>query len=111
LRTPQRGEVWLVDLGLAAKVRPGLILSVPPSDADRALITLVPHTTTLRGSRFEVLVPVSFLRPGGGFDAQGLVTVPPVRLVRFLGTLSPAQLSPVESRVRSWLGFAPLKSS
>ena len=26
---PQRGEVWLADLGLAAKVRPCLILSVP----------------------------------------------------------------------------------
>jgi len=26
---PTRGEVWIVDLGLAAKVRPCLILSVP----------------------------------------------------------------------------------
>ncbi len=33
--TPMRGEVWLVDLGLAAKVRPGLVLSVPV-DADNA---------------------------------------------------------------------------
>lgn len=28
------GEVWLVDLGMSAKVRPALILSVPPTDAD-----------------------------------------------------------------------------
>ena len=28
--TPSRGEVWLVDLGLAAKIRPCLVLSVPP---------------------------------------------------------------------------------
>jgi mRNA interferase MazF len=27
--TPQRGEVWLADLGIAAKIRPALILSVP----------------------------------------------------------------------------------
>ena len=38
--SPLRGEVWLVDLGLAAKVRPCLVLSVPVTDADRALVTL-----------------------------------------------------------------------
>ena len=26
---PGRGEVWLVDLGLVAKIRPCLVLSVP----------------------------------------------------------------------------------
>lgn len=26
---PQRGEVWVVDLGLVAKMRPCLVLSVP----------------------------------------------------------------------------------
>jgi mRNA interferase MazF len=66
---------------VAAKVRPALVLSVPPDDVDRALVTLVPHTTSLRGSRCEVPTKLSFLKPGG-FDAQGLVTVPFVRLVR-----------------------------
>lgn len=33
----QRGEVWMVDLGLAQKVRPVLILNVPFGDADRAV--------------------------------------------------------------------------
>lgn len=65
---PKRGEVWLVDLGLAAKVRPALVMSVPAAETDRALVTLVPHTTSLRGTRFEVTVPVQFLR-AGGFDA------------------------------------------
>jgi mRNA interferase MazF len=51
--SPRRGEVWLVDLGMAAKVRPALVISVPASDADRALVTLVPHTTSPRQSRFE----------------------------------------------------------
>ena len=40
---PKRGEVWLVDLGYAAKVRPCLVLSIPAADEDRALATLVPH--------------------------------------------------------------------
>ena len=54
--TTARGELWLVDLGMAAKVRPALVVSVPADDADRALVTIVPHTTSLRGSRFEVAV-------------------------------------------------------
>lgn len=41
---PQRGEVWMVDLGMVAKVRPVLILSQPFTDADRALITVIPPT-------------------------------------------------------------------
>ena len=41
---PNRGEIWLVDLGYAAKVRPCLVLSIPAADEDRALATLVQHT-------------------------------------------------------------------
>jgi hypothetical protein len=29
VKAPQRGEVWLVDLGMAAKVRPAVVISVP----------------------------------------------------------------------------------
>ena len=54
----------MVDLGMAAKVRPALAISVPVEDIDRALVTLVPHTTNPRQSRFEVAVSVPFLRVG-----------------------------------------------
>ena len=104
MTSPPRREVWLVDLGLAAKVRPALVISVPVEDTDRALVTLVPHTTAMRGSRFEVDLPVPFLRPGA-FDAQGLVTVPYAKLVRRLGSVAAAQMSEVESRVLLWLGI------
>ncbi len=40
MRSPQRGEVWIVDLGMAAKVRPALVLSIPVDDIDRALVTV-----------------------------------------------------------------------
>ena len=103
-RDPQRGEVWLVDLGLAAKVRPCLVLSVPLEHADRALLTLLAHTTSPRGSRFEVEIKSKFLRPGV-FDAQNLVTVPRAKIIRKLGSLSAAQLSLLETAVRSWLGL------
>jgi mRNA interferase MazF len=104
MNAPPRGEVWLVDLGLAAKVRPALVLSVPAGNADRALVTIVPHTTALRDSRFEVALSVRFLRPGG-FDVQSLVSIPFAKLVRRLGTLTPQQLGEVEARVCLWLGL------
>ena len=104
---PQRGEVWLVDLGMAAKVRPAVVLSIPAQDADRALVTLVPHTTSVRATRFEAAVPVSFLKPGA-FDAQNLITIPHGKLLRALGRLNSAQLGAVEAAVRSWLGMSHL---
>jgi mRNA interferase MazF len=102
---PGRGEVWLVDLGLVAKIRPCLVLSVPATGPnDRVLVTLVAHTTSPRGTDFEVSVPVKFLKPGA-FDAQNLVTIPHAKLVRRLGTLSSQQLADVEDAVRRWLGL------
>ncbi len=104
MANPNRGEVWLADLGYAAKIRPCLILSVPAADEDRALATIVPHTTSLRGSRFEVGLKIKFLREGG-FDAQNLVTVPHAKLIRNLGKLNNAQSKEVEERIRFWLGL------
>ena len=102
---PARGEVWLVDLGLVAKIRPCLVLSVPATGPnDRVLVTLVAHTTSPRGTAYEVSFSVRFLKPGA-FDAQNLVTVPHAKLVRRLGTLSSEQLMQVEDVIRLWLGL------
>ncbi len=101
---PSRGEVWLVDLGLAAKVRPCLVLNIPVTEADRNLTTLAPHTTSVRGSRFEVVTESKFLREGA-FDVQNLVTIPVVKLLRRLGRLSASDFLAVENAVRLWLGF------
>ena len=99
-----RGEVWLVDLGMAAKVRPCLAISIASEETDRALVTLVPHTTSTRRSRFEVTTKIEFLRPGA-FDAQNLMTVPAIKFRRKLGRLSALELAAVETAVRSWLGL------
>jgi mRNA interferase MazF len=87
---PNRGEVWIVDLGMAAKVRPCVVLSLPAAPQDRALVTLVAHTTSTRGSNFEVAVRSRFLA-AGVFDAQNMLTVPHAKLVRKLGSLPPDQ--------------------
>jgi mRNA interferase MazF len=99
-----RGEVWLVDLGYVAKVRPCLVVSIPALNQDRALATLVPHTTSPRGSRFEVDIKARFLKPGV-FDVQNIITVPHAKLLRKLGELDLEQLLQVEDALRLWLGF------
>ncbi len=102
--TADRGSVWVVDLGMAAKVRPCLVLSVPTDPQDRVLVTMVPHTTSAQGTRFEVDIPKPFLK-AGLFDAQQVVTVAQARLIRRLGDLDPAELAQVENAVRRWLGL------
>ena len=67
-------------------------------------MTVIPHTTAVRQSRFEIAIPTRFLRPGA-FDAQGIVTVPTVRLMNHLGTLTADQLDSVERGVCAWLGI------
>ncbi len=101
---PRRGEVWLVDLGMAQKTRPALILNVPYGGADRVVVTVVAHTTALRDSPFEIVVPVPFLRDGA-LATQSVTTIPAKHALRRLGTLTPAQLAPIEEGVRTWLGL------
>jgi mRNA interferase MazF len=103
--TPTRGEVWLIDLGMAGKVRPALILSAECGESDRSLMTVVPHTTALRGSQYEVQVRANFLKPGA-FVVQSLATYPTARAIRKLGRLQGDQLELVTAGVLRWLGFA-----
>jgi mRNA interferase MazF len=99
-----RGSVWIVDLGMSAKVRPCLVLSVPTAPQDRVLVTVVAHTTSVQGSRFEVDIKSPFLKPGV-FDAQQVLTLPQVKLVRKLGELKPGELTLVEEAVKRWLSL------
>ena len=102
--SPNRGEVWLVNLGMAAKVHPCLVLSVSIGPQDRVLATVVAHPTSPCGSRFEVAVSARILK-SGVFDAQNMATVPHAQLIRKLGDLAADQLALVEEAIKRWLGL------
>jgi mRNA interferase MazF len=104
MANPERGEVWLIDLGYAAKTRPGVVFSIAFLDQDRAVVTLVTHTTSTRGSRFEVEIPKPFLDQGA-FDGQNIVTIPRVKVFKKLGKLTTEEFAKVEHAVRNWLGL------
>ena len=104
MKTPQRGEVWLIDLGLAAKTRPAVVVNTPITDVDRALVAIVPHTTSPRGSRFEVPVSVRGLQ-NGVFDVQNLQAVSLAKCLRKLSNLEASQLPTIEAAIRNWLAL------
>ena len=100
-----RGEVWQVDLGMVAKARPAVVVNIPFRDDERAVYAIVPHTTTLRGGRFEVQMNLRWLQ-SGGFDVQGMRNVPPSVLLRRLGALEPAQMEAILRATKIWLGIS-----
>ncbi len=99
------GEVWIVDLGMAAKVRPCLIISDYPSDDELALIIIIPHTTAVRSNRWELPVPKKFLKDGA-FHLQQLQSVPIVRLQKKIGNLAAEELQAVRAKLSELLHLA-----
>ena len=83
----RRGEIWLVDMGIAGKVRPCLLLTDYPADHELAMVTILPHTTALRGNRWEFSIEKPFLKPGA-FHLQQIQSVSVVYLMRRLGILT-----------------------
>jgi mRNA interferase MazF len=101
--TPQLGEIWLADLGLAAKTRPVVIVSRYDPDPPRSLVLYVPLTTQSRGSPYELLLPrLPFLDRQSVANVQGLGSLPTVRLERRIGRLS----TEIMERLRDALAFA-----
>ena len=101
---PSRGDVWLADCGFTAKVRPVAVISIPFKDTDRALITVIPHTTSLVGSAHEIVVPVSWLA-AGAFNVQATFPLVPPRFIRRLGILTADQLAMLEAGLKRWEGL------
>ena len=97
---PQSGEVWLADLGLAAKTRPVVIVSRFDPNSPRALAIYVPLTTQNRMSGYEVPLPkLPFLDRESVADVQGIAAIPTVHLERRLGRLSDAVMTELKRSI------------
>jgi mRNA interferase MazF len=100
---PQPGEIWLADLGLAAKTRPVVIISRADPDPPRSLVLYVPLTTQRRDSPYEVPLPrLPFLDRESVANVQGLRSLPTVRLEPKIGRLS----AEIMERLKDALAFA-----
>ena len=95
------GEIWLADLGLAAKLRPVLVVSRYDTEAPRALIVYVPLTTQQRGSRYEVPVGhLPFLDHTSVINVQGIGALVEPHLERKLGQLPANTVAQVKDALR-----------
>ncbi len=89
---------------MVQKARPVLIVSVDFPDHERAVVTYVPRTTSQRGTRFEVPHQARGFDQGV-FDAQGLGSIPAVKLVRNLGVADATTIRAVETAIKAWLAL------
>ncbi len=101
----QRGEIWVVDFGLAAKIRPALLLTGEPADDELDLVTVLLHTTALRGNRCEISIAKPYLKPGA-FHLQQVQTISTVKLERRLGTLSTAEMKQITTALAKHLALS-----
>jgi mRNA interferase MazF len=93
------GDIWMVDLGMAAKVRPCLIITPQLRGKELDVFTVVAHTTATRGHRWEISIARPFFDSEGAFDVQRIATVASVKLERKLGELTSAEMDLVFDRL------------
>jgi len=101
----ERGGVWIVDYGYVGKTRPAVVLSIGYNDNERALHTVVAHTTARWFTQYEIEIPKPFLDKSGAFDTQQVATHPNAKFLTYLGKLNAAELSLVEDLVKRWLAI------
>lgn len=101
--TTEPGQVYLVDLGIAAKTRPMLVVSRRDEDAPRALAVCAPITTSTRDSEYEVSIgKPKFLHETSYVNVQGMQAIQHHELKRMIGRLPDADLQKVKG-VIEWL--------
>ena len=94
---PRHAEVWIADLGMAAKTRPVVVLMADDLDVPRTLIIYVPITRQSRGSQLEIpLDHLPFLDPGSVANVQAISALPRVRFERKLGVVKEEDLASIK---------------
>ena len=86
-----------MDMGMAAKTRPSVVLLADNLNAPRSLIIQIPITRQNRGTDLEVkLGHLSFLDADSVANVQGVSSLPTVRFEKRLGALPTADLDAIK---------------
>ena len=102
----RRGDVVLVDLGMAAKVRPAVVVSVSNPDRQRSLAVVVPMTTEIRSGECEVNFPKpSWLKQPCVVNLLGIAGVDTSRIERVLGGFPAKPMQEVSQGLIRLLGL------
>ena len=107
---PKPAEIYVVDLGATAKIRPAVVVSREDKNPPRAIAVLVPLTTRFRGSAYEVpLGKLGFLHNESWVNVQGITALGHERIGRRLGRVTKPQMEAIRSALAYMLelSFSP----
>ena len=100
------GDVWLVDMGIAGRIRPAVVVLDDRVEVERALIVHVPVTSQNCGTVSEVpLGHLRFLRHESTANIQGKGSLRKTRFERKLGGLPPDDLEKIRLAMRAAFGL------
>ena len=102
----RRGEVWMVDLGMAAKVRPCVVVSVGQPDRQRNMSVVVPMTTEIRGGECEIpFSKPAWLRQESVVNVLGIAGVDNTKIERRISAFPADKMLAIESGLKRLLGL------
>jgi mRNA interferase MazF len=97
----KRGEVWWANLPAPAGRRPVVLISRNEAYRVRALVTIAPVTTRIRGIPVEVeLGPKEGLPRKCVVNCDSLTTIPKNWLHSRIATLSPAKVQEINKAIK-----------
>jgi mRNA interferase MazF len=101
-----RGDVVLVDLGMAAKVRPCVVVSISQPDRQRNMAVVVPMTTEIRGGECEVHFPKpAWLRQESVVNVLGIAGVDNAKIERRIAPFPAEKVLEIETVLKRLLGL------
>ncbi|MDQ6631993.1 MAG: type II toxin-antitoxin system PemK/MazF family toxin [Verrucomicrobiota bacterium] len=102
----KRGDVVIVELGVAAKTRPCVIVSIPSPDKERNMSVVVPMTTEVRGGQCEVSFPKPpWLRQNSVVNVLGIAGVDNAKISRRIASFPMDPLKQIEAVMRRTLAL------
>ena len=101
-----RGDVVVVDLGMAAKVRPCVVVSISQPDRQRNMSVVVPMTTEIRGGEAEIHFPKpAWLRQESVVNVLGIAGVDNAKIGRRIAAFPPDKMVELEAVLKRLLGL------
>ena len=101
-----RGDVVVVDLGMAAKVRPCVVVSVAHPDRQRNMSVVVPLTTEIRGGECEIRFPKPpWLRQESVVNVMGIAGVDNAKIERRIAAFPAERMLEIETVLKHLLGL------
>ena len=102
----KRGDVVLVDLGMIAKVRPCVVVSIAKPDSERNMSVVVPMTSEIRNSECEI--PFSkppWLKQTSVINLLGIAGVDNSRIERRIAAFPPQKMEDITRGLTRLLGL------